>query len=196
MLSRRYGILTPKTLMRKALPTLLIVAFALSGCATVGAGEKVVFDGGSKGERKFKDMSDEEALKITVAVYNVTPETEEDIKAKNIAMGAYVAELKKRKSKYLDDSGVFKLAYEEIDLKKWSDQDIVTMFRTLEARASSYGRVEVNKLEEGPKALMLMRLTAMNAVFEEGKRRDLFRNMVDVAMNAFLVFASVAVAII
>lgn len=196
MLSPRYGILASKTLMRKTIPILLIAVFVLSGCATTGAGNRVVFDGGKSGERKFRDMNDEEALKITVAVYNVTPETEEDVRSKNIAMGLYIGELKKRKSKYLDDSGVFKLAYEEIDLKKWSDQDIVTMYRILETKASSYGRIEVNKLEEGPKALMLMRLTAMNAVFEEGKRRDLFRNMADVAINALLVFASVAAAII
>ncbi|MDD3089297.1 MAG: hypothetical protein PHT95_05055 [Candidatus Omnitrophica bacterium] len=166
------------------------VSFLFQGCATTSNA------GRHSSDLTIKGLSDEDALKKVVALYNVKVETADDMIARNIALGVYLDELRKRKSEYIASSGVFDLEFRREDLKKWTDREIVRMFRSLDTMSMPYDRAETSAMSENEKALMVLRLTARQVVHEEGKRRDIVRNVSEAAMNALMVAASIAVAII
>lgn len=166
----------------------------LSGCATTG--NVGVLDGGGKKSKKFKQLSDEEALKTVVTMYNVVTEAGDDQVAKSIALDVYLQELMKRKSAYIASSGVFELSYEHQALDKWTDREIAEMYKTLECKVQVYETTKPEELNEDGKALRLIRITAMDAVYKEGTKRDIFRNAMDVAMNALMIAANIALAMI
>lgn len=170
------------------------MVIALAGCATTGGGD--IHARAGQHATKFKKLSDEEALKIVAAVYNCRSEAPMDMTAKNITLGTYIDDLKKRRSKYLEDSGVFQLSFDREDIKKWTDRQIVETFRALETKALQYERTGEADLREEEKTAQLIRLTAMDAIYREGKRRDLFRNILEASMRALTIAASIAAAMI
>jgi len=173
---------------------ILFISLAVPGCATTSC--VGVLDESGKKVKKFKDLSDEEALKTVVAIYNCVPPSDEDIIAKNIALKEYIGELAKRKSTYLEGSGVFQLTYKDEMLKTWSDQQTAEMYRLLEAKAVRYDKTDIGGLSEQDKALRLIRITAMQVIYREGTKRDIFRNTMLMATNVLMVAMSVAVSIL
>ena len=172
----------------------LILLLTLQGCATTS--RVGVLDESGQKVKKFKDLSDEDALKTVVAIYNCVPPSAEDVVAKNIALKEYVAELAKRKSKFLEGSGVFQLEYKDEDPKSWSDQQTAEMYRLLEAKAVRYDQTDIGGLSEQDKALRLIRVTAMNVIYGEGSKRDIFRNAMQISMNVLMIALNVALAAI
>lgn len=171
-----------------------LFCIVLAGCATVGGGDTSAK--ADDGVKKFKKLSDEDALKTVVAIYNVKIDSPMDMTARNIAFDTYIGEIKKRRSKYLEDSGVFQLSYDQENIKKWTDRQIVETFRALETKTLEFEKAKAEDLTEEDRTMQLVRLTAMNAIYKEGAKRDLFRNIMEASMNALMIAASIAAAMI
>lgn len=165
----------------------------LAGCATAGT---MAFKEGSAECKKFKDLSDDEALKTVADLYNVVPETDKDGVAKNVALTEYFKELKARKSKYVDESGVYDLGYVEIDLRKWSDGEIVELYNYLESGIRKYESGKIEEMTGKDRSMMAIYMTARNAVYKEGKRRDLMSNITQIVGTVLVAALNVALAAI
>jgi hypothetical protein len=177
--------------MKNKVSLILVFAITFTGCATTST--KLGYKKDSVEFREFKELSDDEALKMVAELYNVTPDNEKDGIAKNITLTEYMADLKKRKSPYIDASGMYELSYTEVDLRKWSDQEIVEFYKYLTQKVRGYERVNEVSLSERAKAIRVIHITARNAVYAEGKRRDIVRQLMEVvgtvlvtALNAAL----------
>lgn len=173
--------------MRKIIFLLLCLSFLVPGCATTST--KTVLDPGVSGKRTFGRLSDEEALKMYMTMYNVTPQTDRDLVAKDITLVEYRTELKKRRSKYLDASGVFRLSLAEVDLTTWPKEQIIKTHDLLDASMAIYKKVDLSKLNDEEKALRVIRVTARNAFWREAGRRDLLVNTWETAWGILLTVA-------
>jgi predicted small secreted protein len=171
----------------------ILCCFLAAGCSTTNT---MGFREGSGEQGKFKSLSDEEALAMVAEIYNVAPETEKDGIAKNIALAEYIKELKKRRSKYIEASGIYELGYVDVDIRKWSDTEIVEYYTYLSSRVKEYEAVKSLELTDRWKAEVSMYVTARNAVFQEGKRRDHVRQFVEIAGTVLVAALNAAIAAI
>lgn len=147
-----------------------VLSLALAGCATTKT-QQYGYKVEGKEYRKFEELNDDEAMKVVISFFNVPEETYEDGVAKGLTIEKYMGVLEKRKSKYIKDSGIFSLAYQEIDLKLWNDQDLVTVYEALERRTIEYRYAPVATLSERENALRICRLTGMSCLVSELRRR-------------------------
>lgn len=177
-----------------ALVALLCICSSLMGCATtrLPKGYKV------EGEEylSFKDLSDEQALKMVVLIYNIKPEAWEDEISRKLTLEEYMALLKKRHSKYVKQSGIFDLKYEKEDLKKWSDKDLIKIYETLEAKTKGYYDVTAGELSDRQNAVRVMHLTAMGVIVKELQKRETTRSALQVAGEVLTIALSVALSFI
>lgn len=173
---------------------MIFLCLSMAGCITTR--HNIALDGGPQGERKFMDLSDEEALQMVVMLHNVTPAISEDVIAKSIAIVEYTRELKKRKSQYIESSGILELASKELDLDEWTDKEIVEMYRLLDYQVSIYKDAKIEEFSEEERALRVIRITAKNAIFLEGKKRDLLRSFMDIFGQVLLIAVNVALSAI
>ena len=187
----------PVDLNKKYIKAFVLAALCLSaaGCATTKShqyGYKVE----GREYRKFADLSDEDATKVVVSFFNVPDEIYEDSVAKYLTIQKYMEILEKRKSEYIENSGIFGLAYKEIDLKLWNDQDLVTVYEALERRTIEYRYAPVATLTERENALRICRLTGMNCLIDELRRRKNTREAWGVAAQLVTVALQVALSMI
>ncbi|MFQ5953091.1 MAG: hypothetical protein ACE5JK_06775 [Candidatus Omnitrophota bacterium] len=148
---------------------ILCASLALSGCATTRHlhGYKV----GEMEYMSFEDLDDANALKMVVMFHNVPAETYEESVAKNLTIGTYTELLKNRKSKYLKESGVFEIAYEKINLKKWEAEDLLAVFEALEIKSNKYKFMPVSTLKAEENAERIIHLTSMSLIASEFRGR-------------------------
>lgn len=173
--------------MKKAMLLLLCLSLFVPGCATTSA--KAVLDPGVNGKKMFGRLSDEEALKMYMTMYNVTPQTDQDLVAKNVTLGEYRTELKKRRSQYLEASGVFRLSYAEVDLTAWPKEKIRRTHDLLDSSMAIYKKMDISKLNDEEKALRVIRITARDAFWREAGRRDLLVGTWETAWGILLTVA-------
>ena len=171
--------------MKKHLVLIICLCIALPGCVSLGG--KTAMDPGPGRARNFNDLSDEDALKMVLKLEEAKPQTEEDGVAKNIALGGYIDELKKRNSSYIAGSGVLRVPYPKEDLKKWALKDLDKMYRALDASMMIYKGVKISDLDEEERALRAIRMTANDAVARERRRRDLSRGILEMSLSTVLV---------
>lgn len=145
---------------------------------------------------RFKDLSDDQALKMVVLIYNVKPELWEDEISRSITLSEYMALLKKRHSKYVKNSGIFDLEYKKENLKKWSDEDLLKIFNALDSKSRNYYEMTAGELSERENAVRIMRLTAMSVIVKELKTRTGTRAAMQVLGQALTVALSIAISVI
>lgn len=173
----------------------LIPAFILAGCASTRLTHGYKVEGQQIAE--FENLSDELALKMVILIYNTTTDGFSEETAKSITLDKYIILLDKRKSKYLEDSGVFDLTYEKIDIKKWSDQDLIKVFEELRAETMlKYQHRTISHLTEEENAHRIIHLTGLKEIARELKARENTRYAWDIAGQVLATALSVAVSII
>ncbi|MDP8298732.1 MAG: hypothetical protein P9L88_02340 [Candidatus Tantalella remota] len=148
----------------------LALAFVITGCATTRHHFGYKVDG--KAYTKFDELTDEQALKMTILVFNVRTEAYDDGVARSVTLTELMEQLKKRKSSYLKNSKVFELHYETIDIESWSDDDLIGMYNALEAKMSVYNGRDIVALSDRENALRIARITGMTEMVNELKRRQ------------------------
>lgn len=165
-----------------------------SGCATtrLPKGYKV----GGEELVRFKDLSDDQALKMVVLIYNVKPELWEDEISRSLTLEEYLKLLKKRHSKYVKSSGIFELEYKKERLNKWSDEDLLKILKALDSKSQDYYEVTAGELSERENAVRIMRLTGMSVIVNELKKRTGTRTAMQVFGQALTVALSIALAVI
>ena len=84
------------------------------------------------------------------------------------------------------------LEYEDIDLEKWRDKDIVAVYRKLDAKINVESQYEPADLSKERRALRVIRVTAKNKLYQVGKKRDLARNLMDAFSQVVVIAANVA----
>lgn len=144
--------------------------------------------------KEFQELDDEKALKLVALIYNVRQETWEGGVAKNLALQEYIGLLAKRNSKYLKNSGIFQITYDEVDLKTWKDNDLIKLFESLEPKASAYYMDSAPELTETQNAERVVYLTAETAIAMEMKRRNNTRNAVTIASQVLMGILTVALS--
>lgn len=129
-----------------------------------------------------------------MAFYNAEPETEEDVTAKSIALDKLMSKLKKRRSPYLERSGVFLLGYPKENVKEWSNSKLEEMYKAVGAETVVYKKRKTAYVDEKD-ALNKIRMTAREEVIKEKIRRDNFRNMLGVSCDLVIFLLRFAIPI-
>ena len=186
-------------LFSKGIKRLLILTLCISiagaGCAGT-KGNIIGYSEENPEAKKFKDLSDREALNMVVVIYNVEPRDNEDNLAKTIAIQTYMAEMKKRKSKYLKESGIFEVEVTEIDLKKWDDKKVAALYKYLDDKIYAGAWDRLSELPGDEKDLMVIRMTARDVLYKEGRTRDVVRQSAEVAGHVLMTALSIAASMI
>ena len=186
----------PKTRWGQALILGLVVfCMILTGCASLKH-QKMGYKVDGVEFKTFKDLSDEQALKVTVMVYNVAGETPEEKIARSITLSEMIELLKKRKSAYLKNSGIFDMTYEEVDLKSWSDDDLTKVYHALKNRVDISNYRSISSLTEEENAHRIVYLTGMTAIVAELQKRDNVRQTWSVVGQVLMTALSIAVSAI
>lgn len=151
---------------------IMFLCLALAGCATTTS--RCGYMTGNVKEMHLKGLDGSQALALFHRVYNMPVKDREDEIAKDITITAFMKALKSMHSGEIRNSGVLKLQYNKINLRKWNSDDLMSIYRTLKDRmitdrdktASSLGeKTEKENLE-------IMRLTALCSIGNEISRRD------------------------
>lgn len=173
---------------------MLCASLALSGCATTMQNHGYKVEG--KEYVNFEDLDDDHALKMVVMLYNAPAETYEESVAKHLSIEKYTELLKKRNSKYLKNSGVYDLKYEKIDIKKWTDEELLVVYDTLDIKSKRHKYMPVSSLTEEENTKRIVHLTAVDIIAKELKGRANTRQAWGFVANALAIAASIAVSII
>lgn len=144
----------------------------------------------------FKDLSDDQAMKMFALIYNLKVDTWEDETAKGIALSEFREFLKKRKSKFIKKSGIFEVEIEKVDLKKWTDHDLMKVYNALEPKARVYYESSAADLSEEENARRVMYLTAMSAIVKDLRNRETTQGALQVAGDVLMIALSVALSFI
>jgi hypothetical protein len=179
----------------KSLVLILAASFVLSGCASLKH-QKFGYKVDGKEYKSFKDLSDEHALKVTVMIYNINAEGPEEKIAKSITLTQMVEMLKQRKSAYLEGSGIFDIQIQEIDLKTWTDEDLVKVYKILKNKVDISNYRAFPSLTEEENAYRVMYLTGMTAIVTELKKRDNVRQAWSTVGQVLVTALSIAVSAI
>jgi hypothetical protein len=171
-----------------------IVSIVVSGCATMNYPTAYKVEG--KEYAQFKELDDDRALKLVALIYNVTPETWEDGIARSIALENYLSILAKRKSKYINKSGIFEAKYEKVKLSTWKEEDLVKLFEALSPKADAYYMDAAPELTETQNAQRIVYLTAINAIDTEMKKRRNTQSAMSIAGQVLMTALSVALSMI
>jgi len=169
-------------------------SLAASGCATMNYPAAYKVEG--KEYAQFKELDDDRALKLVALVYNVTPESWEDGIARSITLEEYMSLLGKRKSKYINSSGIFEAKYEKVKLSEWKDDDLIKLFGVLSPKADAYYMDAAPELTEVQNAQRIVYLTAISAIDTEMKKRRNTKGAVSIASQILMTALSVGLSLI
>jgi len=162
----------------------------LSGCATISHGYlPPEYDI----QHKLKGLDDQDALELGCAICNVKAEDRDKEIAKNIAIGKYLKELKKRKSPLIEESGMLEIKYEKINLKKFGNAEIIRLFRSLDREPFSYKTKTIAELTKDEESEKIVYVTAMNELLKEARRRQVLNQGLDLVMKMIGIAASILV---
>jgi hypothetical protein len=181
-----------KKLSLLAMTVFLILA--LTGCATMRYPTCFKVEG--KEFREFKDLDDDKALKVLALIYNVQPVTYDDGVARRIAIEEYQNLLSKRRSRYVNDSGIFQIKYDKVSLKSWTTEDLAKFYQSMYPKAACYYQDAAPELSEKQNAERIVYVTAVNAAAKELKRRDSADQAMTFAGQALAGALSIALAMI
>ncbi|MBN1527156.1 MAG: hypothetical protein JW919_06220 [Candidatus Omnitrophica bacterium] len=173
---------------------LVCMCAMVSGCATMRYPRAYKVEG--KEIEDFKDLSDDQALKVVALIYSVMPESWEDGIARSLALEEYMKLLAKRNSRYIKDSGIFGAEYDKVKLSSWKDVDLIKLFDYLAPKAKAYYAGSAPELTESQNARRITYLTAINSVVNELKRRDITQKALSIAANVLMTALSVALSMI
>jgi hypothetical protein len=175
----------------------LILCIILAGCASAPrAGGNYM--GENLKETHLKGLTDAQGLEMFRRIYEEPVEDPLDQSAKDITITAFMNAFLSMRSSEIRSSGVLKMKYKKVDLRKWTDNDLSNAYHGLDARLrkskkkqadpgaddekSLYWSVqdfsnapaeqeEVSEKEEKNSPLAIIRLTAMYAIGNELSRR-------------------------
>jgi hypothetical protein len=166
----------------------------ISGCATTRYPSAYKVEG--REFREFKELDDEQALKAVVLIYNVKQEDWEGGIARSLALDYYLSLLKKRRSAYIENSGIFAMQYDKVKLSSWKDEDLVKLYDALAPRTDPYYMDSAHELTEMQNAERIVCLTALASTEKELRRRDNNRNTTALAGQVILAILTIALQLI
>ncbi len=183
-----------KPTMKLPVLTLAVVfLFFLSGCATTKFPHTYRLEG--KEYRDFKSLDDEAALKAVVMTYNVPVEPGPEETAKALTLQVQMELLEKRRTEYIKASGVFeKIKFEKIDLKIWSEEDLLSVYNELRGRFTAFQGLK--EISEEQNAKKIIYLVGMQSLVNELEKRENTRQAWRVAAQLISTALSVAVSLI
>lgn len=173
---------------------ILSLGLLSGGCASTGS--KLAYDKQSDKYELLDDVSDEKALETYTLIYNVQPRTWELETAKNLSLEEFSEALKKRKSRFIKESGVFDLEYNKVDLKNWSDTQLLEFYDHLDARVKNIDISAIPESTDDENALRIIYMSARDRIAREGYRREGLRNFWTIFGQVINVALAVAISAI
>ncbi len=173
---------------------ILFISLALTGCASTGS--KLAYDKQAAKYKLLDDVTDEKALETYTLIYNVQPRTWEIETARSLSLEEFSVALKKRKSRYIRESGVFDLEYKKVDLQKWSDAQIIEFYDHLNDRIKNTNIEAIPESTDDENALRIIYMSARDRLAREGHRREGLRNFWTIFGQVVNVALAVAVSAI
>jgi hypothetical protein len=146
--------------------------------------------------KDFKDLNDDQALKVVALIYNVSHEGKEDGIARSIALEEYLKLLAKRNSQYLKKSGIFDTKYDKVKISSWNDEELMDLYHYLAPKARAYCVESTSELTETQNSHRIICLIATNSVVTELKKRDITHKVVDIAGRVLVGALSIAASMI
>jgi len=178
----------------KPLSLLLCAVVMISGCATMRYPSTYKVEG--KEVKEFKDLDDDKAIKAVVLIYNAKSDIWEENMARSIALEEYLKLLKKRKSRYIKKSGIFKVKYDKVKVSKMKDDDLEKLYYALVPKTETYYMESAPELTERENAKRLVYLTAMSSISTEMEKRNNTKNVISIAGQVLVTALTVALQIL
>lgn len=173
---------------------LVCLCAIVSGCATMRYPSAYKVEG--KEFKDFKDLDDDQALKVVALIYNVRHECWEGEIARSLALEEYVKLLSKRNSQYVKNSGIFDTKYDKVKISSWEDEDLMKLYDCLAPKTKAYYTECAPELTETQNAERITYLTVINSVLKELKKRDITQKAVVIAGRVIVTALSVALSMI
>jgi len=176
----------------------MTVAMCVSvyGCASTGNNAKGIYISEKAEYKEFKELTDQEAVDMVCRIYNVIARTRFEEMAKSIALSEYMKALGKRKSALVRDSGILNVEYEKVDIRKWTNDEIISFNSLLNARLAKYSTEPLAYLTDEENIERVVFLTARECVASDIKRRQGFEYGMGVAEMLLGAAASAALSFI
>ena len=146
--------------------------------------------------RHLRGLDDSAALNRVAEIYNTPVETKAEEVAKNLALEDFIEELKSRRSEVIEQSGIFDVQYERIELKNWRDEDLVETFEVLQSRAKMHDARPVSRLTHKEKIIRIIHVKGMDSIYDEFKKRDTTKNVLSFLGQVLGVALSVAAGMV
>lgn len=119
--------------MKRSLMLLLILltcSFAFTGCAAK-QGSRCGYQSRAENELRINKVTDAEAIDLFNRIYAQKVDTRADAVAKDITLTAFVRGLKERHSFEIESSGVMNKPFNSVELKQWTDEDLINAYNAL-----------------------------------------------------------------
>ncbi len=191
---------------------ILLTCLALAGCATTSS--RSGYTAGGINTPRTGELSDGQMIELFHKVYDEPAEDQIDRIAKDITITALTNAMEARRSREIKGSGVLKAEHKKVELKKWTDNDLLDTYRSLrvkldtgaaEAAADTNGynsaywgtssardEEKAAAPENADETLKIMRLTAACSIENELSRRDKIASRWAVVGTAAGVTATIA----
>lgn len=199
---------------------IILLCITVSGCATTKGKSSHI--GGIVKDMHFKGLNDEQALVFFSQIYNEPVQTEVDQTAKDITVTAFISALRSRNSDVIKNSGLLERPYKEVELDKWTNEDLKTYYdelsyvydknfvdkrfggeiKDLSGRVfySTSDKEKKPKKEEEIQIREIIELTALHAVDAEqirrGNKERTWKTATSLAMTGLSTAAQIAMNIL
>jgi hypothetical protein len=118
--------------MKFKLILIFLVCCALAGCATTPpTATSSGYMTGKVEDTWLSDMDDTRAIDLFKRVHSQPVTTKEDSVAKEITVSAFIKALSSRRSPEIRDSGILRSEHTKVDLRKWTDDEVVEFYNKM-----------------------------------------------------------------
>ena len=130
--------------MKFKMAVTVLVCCVLGGCATAPPMRSGYMTGQVE-DTWLRDMDDARAIDLFNRIHSQPVTTKEDSVAKDITVSAFIKALSSRRSREIRDSGTLRAEHAKVDLRKWTDDEIVEFYNKM------YGKLHITEKAGGGK---------------------------------------------
>jgi hypothetical protein len=117
--------------MKLKIALVTAVCLAAAGCASSSNDIKSGYVTGEVRDTYLKDLDDTQAIDLFKSVSAQKVSGKDDTLAKDITVTALIKALGTRKSSQIKDSGVLDTKHDKVDIKKWTDDEVVAFYNKM-----------------------------------------------------------------
>ena len=138
--------------MRGKTSFILLFCLVMAGCASSSNNIKSGYMTGEVQDTCLKDLDDSQAIDLFNRVYAQPVSGKDDTLAKDMTVTALIKALGTRKSRQIKDSGVLNTKQNKVDIKKWTDDEVVEFYNRMHEEISGGATSDAGESSSGGSA--------------------------------------------